>query len=464
MNDSIRLLYRVFRSLFVALAVGLGWGIRGDFGHELGAAYPGAALGLAFAYVSGQASMFKWMPYLGAAGALGISLGGAMSYGILHGYAQSDTFLNYSYGFFTLLLEGGAWGCGGGVLIGLLLEKQRLRVSECLSLAATTLLIGALFYYLIVHLIGFHINPPRNDLSIGFTGGVLGLLAWLIDRKKWYATKGAVLGFVGFGIGMALGRLLGNASTLQPFPVNYWNIMECSVGFIGGFIFTFGMLGKEVAPPPDDRDFRFVGLLSCFGVMAIPLFHLLGRIEIQKKLGGWSAALAGYGYANPDERAQNVLRLILAVCAVGLVAAYVWSLFWRADKTSRSAFPVLILSLLMILFQNLNALYFWYPRQPNTINMHFMFWIFLALMLLYAMLRRHEPAVVPDEEADHINWFRYIGGTIAAYLVIIYIAGFVNGPTTMPSANTRWPVWVWKDGPFPRDQEVKIDLFSRWRN
>ena len=57
---------RTMRSLFVALAVGLGWGIRGDFGHLVGAMYPGAALGLGLAYVSGQRSLFLWMPILGA--------------------------------------------------------------------------------------------------------------------------------------------------------------------------------------------------------------------------------------------------------------------------------------------------------------------------------------------------------------------------------------------------------------
>src|SRR5262245_17479388 len=93
---------KIGRSLFVALAVGLGWGIRGDFGHLIGAMYPGAALGLAFAYVSGQKSLFRWMPILAAGSAMAIGSGGTMSYGILHGYAQSVSFLNYAYGFITL--------------------------------------------------------------------------------------------------------------------------------------------------------------------------------------------------------------------------------------------------------------------------------------------------------------------------------------------------------------------------
>ena len=67
---------RLGRSLFVALAVGLGWGIRGDFGHIIGAMYPGAALGLALAYVSGQRSLFLWMPILAALRRSGSARGG----------------------------------------------------------------------------------------------------------------------------------------------------------------------------------------------------------------------------------------------------------------------------------------------------------------------------------------------------------------------------------------------------
>ena len=48
---------RVGRSLFVAAAVGLAWGVRGDFGHVIGAMFPGAALGLAWVFVAGRPSL-----------------------------------------------------------------------------------------------------------------------------------------------------------------------------------------------------------------------------------------------------------------------------------------------------------------------------------------------------------------------------------------------------------------------
>ena len=70
---------RIGRSLFVALAVGLAWGIRGDFGHLVGAMYPGAVLAMALAYVSGQRSLFLWMPVLAGVSALAIGSGGMCS-------------------------------------------------------------------------------------------------------------------------------------------------------------------------------------------------------------------------------------------------------------------------------------------------------------------------------------------------------------------------------------------------
>ena len=165
---------RLGRSLFVALAVGLGWGIRGDFGHIIGAMYPGAALGLAFAYVSGQRSLFLWMPILAALSAFGIGSGGTMSYGILHGYAQSDTLLNYGYGFLTLFLQGSAWGTFGGALIGLMLERKPMRTGEWLGLLGTVFFSGWVVSYLVVDVLGFQINPPRNNGSIAYFGAAIG--------------------------------------------------------------------------------------------------------------------------------------------------------------------------------------------------------------------------------------------------------------------------------------------------
>ncbi|HOZ49213.1 MAG TPA: hypothetical protein PLO37_23345 [Candidatus Hydrogenedentes bacterium] len=441
---------RIHRALFVALAVGLGWGIRGDFGHLLGAMYPGAALGLGFAFVSGQRNAFRWMPLLGALGGLGISTGGAMSYGLLHGYAKADSFVNYSYGFFTLFLEGGAWGCFGGALIGLALERKRITATEFASMVITVLLVGAAGYGLVVGVLGFHINPERSDLTIGFTGGVAGLFLWLALSRYRYTLKGALFGYVGFGLGMSLGRLLANISYLQPLNVNHWNIMEVSCGLIGGFVYTYGMLGREFPKLPEEDGHSLLSVYGAFYVMAgIPLAHRIIRVPAAEKLDQWTKTLESYGYANASDLSARTMHALHVVCVFGVLGAVVWFCLHRRDKHRFAAFPILFFSLLMLLIQNLNALYLYYPRQPHTINMHTVFWILLGLMALYALFVKQRPLVETDDVCERVPWRRAVVGALAAYALIVIAASFVNGEETMRSACTRFPVWSWQDGPPP---------------
>jgi hypothetical protein len=449
---------RVGRSLFVALAVGLGWGIRGDFGHLVGAMYPGAALGLGLAYVSGQRSLFLWMPILGALSAMGIGAGGLMSYAVLHGYAQSDSLINYAYGFLTLFLQGSAWGTFGGALIGLVLERKPVRTGEWLGLVGSILMGGWVASFLIVDVLGFQINPPRNNTSIAFMGAALGQLIWLACNDKPMGLRGAILGYVGFGLGMAGGRLLGNgANVLQGmygFTINDWNVMETSCGFIAGFIYCFGMVGRGFPEPPEGEN---IALCSSYGIIyllaLIPLWHRLNRIQPAAKHAEWAKALLSYGYFDPDRLAQWTLWLIDGVCVLGFVGALLWLVIHFQRRRGWASLPVLWLSGTMLLFQNLNALYFFYPRRENYINMHNVFWLMFVLMMLYAGLALPHPvAESEDEDTPRKARLFSIGSLVtgaAALAGIIWLAGFVNGEKTMATANTRWPVWSWSDGHFP---------------
>jgi hypothetical protein len=449
---------RIGRSLFVALAVGLGWGIRGDFGHLVGAMYPGAALGLGLAYVSGQRSMFLWMPIVAALAAIGIGAGGSMSYGILHGYAQADTLVNYAYGFVTLFLQGSAWGTFGGALVGLVLERKPMRTGEWLGLVGSIFAGGWFVSFFLVDVLGFQINPPRNNSSVIFMGAALGQLVWLALNDKPVGFRGAVLGYIGFGLGMAAGRLLGNvANMLQDhydFTINHWNVMEVSCGAIGGFIYCFGMVNRPYPEPPQRENIQFTSVLSILYVLGvIPLWHRLGRIRPAQKLEEWTALLKGYGYEDPEKLANTVLWLIDAVCVLGFVGASIWMVIHFQRRQKLAAFPVLWLSLTMLLFQNLTALYFFYPHRAGYINMHDVFWAMFSLMVLYALVARPRPIGEPQaseiEPPFHaLPWF---AGAIVGVALVIFAAGYVNGPRTMTSANTRWPQWNWTQGPFPRE-------------
>jgi hypothetical protein len=139
---------------------------------------------------------------------------------------------------------------------------------------------------------------------------------------------------------------------------------------------------------------------------------------------------------------------------LGFVGAGVWMLIHYRRWQQLAWFPVLWLSLTMLLFQNINALYFWYPVDMKRFNMHGLFWGMFAAMVLYVIISplfKPRPAEeLPETQAEPA--FPYVplaAGTVVALALFIFAAGFINGEQTMRSANTRWPRWAWTEGPFP---------------
>ena len=441
---------RVLRAVFVAVAVGLAWGIRGDFGHLLGAMYPGAILLMALAYVSGQEALIRSMPALALASALGIGYGGNMSYGLLHGYAQADTFNNYTYGFFALLLQGGAWGFYGGAFVGMVLERDRAKWIDWAGGIAVMIVSSFVTYWLIYEAIGFDINPPRSNSALGHLGGAIGLFGWFLYRKLPVATRASLLGFVGFGLGMAGGRLVGNFfhNREVSFEINHWNTMEVSCGMIGGFIFAYGLLGMRFRDRATDKTLTpwdVVGAVFCLGI--IPLMHLLTRIK-DDKVAEWGTNLANYG---SSWTANGISLSLQVVVVLGFIGAGLWIYGQATEKDRWGALPVLWLSFVMLLFQNFRALYFFTPAKENYINMHSVFWLLFFAMAGYVAWREyqegHTDECDSDEESDVVPWKLWSGVALAGLAIVVLGAGLVNGPITMKNACTRWPIWEWNQAP-----------------
>src|SRR5213080_3942567 len=95
--------------LFVGLSLSLGWGIRGNFGHEYGAMIPGALAGIAAALLSGREDWWRRVAYFGLFGALGWSFGGSISYMHVIAYTHSGHLPSQVYGFACLFVIGFLW-------------------------------------------------------------------------------------------------------------------------------------------------------------------------------------------------------------------------------------------------------------------------------------------------------------------------------------------------------------------
>ena len=86
------------RWLLPAVAMSVGWGFRGDYGHEAGAMVPGALVALAICLTSGREDWWNRAPMLAMLGAIGWAFGGQMSYGKIIGYTAHTSFPDVLYG------------------------------------------------------------------------------------------------------------------------------------------------------------------------------------------------------------------------------------------------------------------------------------------------------------------------------------------------------------------------------
>lgn len=451
---------RATRAAFVALAVGLGWGIRGDFGHQLGAMVPGALLAMTFAYVSGQDRMFRMLPLMAFVGAITMSLGGTMSYGTLHGYAKSASFVNNVYGFVTLFLVGGVWGgpCGAG--LGLLLEERPVTFLEWVRAVLTVLLWAVLTHAVVVNMLGFHINPPRSDIAIGFFGGMAGLFFWLYRNNRRFGLKGALYGFIGFGMSMAFSRFLANASHILPIEYDTWKIMEMGCGMIGGFLVAYALLGKEARPEPLRPWVSAVGYVGLFFVMiGIPVLHWVQRMprsDTEEKVLAHGDKL---GVADPQAFVDSLQHFMFWLQIAAVIGVIVWLVLHIRNARRGFWFPIMFFALILLITSNVRSVFPFVPRDSATWKVQASFWVLFVLMALFLVLWRRRPAIEPDVEADRLHFAKAVGVALAVFLVMLIANAPVNGlaerygrktPDGRPlkpndSANTRFPLKAYND-------------------
>ena len=100
--------------LLAALSLSIGWGIRGNYGHETGAMLPGALTAIAVCLLSGREDWRGRVAYFGLFGMLGWAFGGSISYMQVIGYTHSGHAASQLFGFGGLFVIGFLWAALGG--------------------------------------------------------------------------------------------------------------------------------------------------------------------------------------------------------------------------------------------------------------------------------------------------------------------------------------------------------------
>lgn len=257
---------QVLTVLLPALTMGLGWGIRGQFGHETGAMVPGALVGLALAAVSSRWPGSSEALRIGAVGALACSLGGLMTYGQTINLVQGDTRARtWKWGLFGLAVKGAVWIGLTGAFLGMAASDQPYSLSEipllCLVLAGLA--------WVGVHILNRPHDPanglpviyfsdrnaehPRPEFWGGLWLALAGLIAYLaVVRSDRFAVGMALFGIAGGGLGFPLGECL-QACGVHGAPfglkaqkwLDWWKVMEVSFGCIAGAALGLGWLVLE---------------------------------------------------------------------------------------------------------------------------------------------------------------------------------------------------------------------------
>ena len=303
--------------IIVGMTLGTTWAIRGQFGHEQGAAWAGAVGAISILLIAKRQDWYSKLFKATLAAAIGWGLGGMMSYGQVVGYGRGSDFLNVLYGLMMLFIIGGLYGFIGGGLFGLTLTDSKTNKVKWPLLLVGMTAGGIITYFFLIMQWEWLMTPPRDESWAACLGMAFFIIWFLIHHKFNSALRVAVFSGLGGGFGFAFGNflfVLGNAAEI---PFNFWNVMEYSLGFFGGLGMAYGTFTSawEKTEIAQKKSSNFIPLLLL--VLLIP-FVVWDQSFVMKDLQeNFSKLVAG----DTETLAETVqiIALLLILLQTGYV-------------------------------------------------------------------------------------------------------------------------------------------------
>lgn len=274
---------RVGAVLLVALSLSIGWGVRGNWGHEFGAMIPGALAAMAVVLVAGRDDWYRRVGYFAFFGALGWSFGGSISYMMVIAYTHSgDIHFDFSrggsapstlYGFACLYLIGFVWGAmgGGGTALPAFLSRKRLtEFFPPLTLVFLAWLAQAL-------VLGYLFAGSADDQIARFGEDGAARIAALGERLDVYDSDwlAALVALVVVAVYAVARQRIDPATSL---------VLHLAIGWWLGFAILTLTFGLRMTPPRGDN---WSGALG----MTIGMFAWMWRERLLA--AAWVALVAG---------------------------------------------------------------------------------------------------------------------------------------------------------------------------
>ncbi len=226
--------------LIAGMSLATAWAIRGQFGHEQGAAWAGGIGGLSIVLLSGRKDWYQKAFQLTLASAAGWGVGGIISYGQVVGYGRGTDFGNVYYGLTMLFIIGSLFGLLGGGLFGLVLADKPEKPVKWHQLILEMAVGAMIFYHILIDLLGWLMTPPRSEAWAACFGMTVAMFWYMIRNKQYSAMRVAVFAGLGGGFGFAFGNFLQVLGNVSGIKFNFWNVMEYSIGFFGAIGMAYG--------------------------------------------------------------------------------------------------------------------------------------------------------------------------------------------------------------------------------
>ncbi len=306
--------------LIVAMTLATAWAIRGQFGHEPGAAWAGGIGGLALVLVSKRKDWYTKIFSVTFASAIGWGAGGMMSYGIVVGYGRSSSLPDAFYGLLMLFVIGGLYGILGGGLVGLSLDSTREKRVNWGCLLSEMVAGGLIGYYLLIVQFEWLMTPPRSEAWALCFGAGMALL-WHMARNNFKSPiRVSLFSAIGAGFGFAFGNFLQTLGTSLEIQFNMWNVMEYSIGFFGGIGMAYGVFSSNwpVESRIPERWESRLSMLAVFVIIPfIILIDALGYNTLMERIKD---------LINPETTAMlSTLFSILIIFSVAIIGWYKFS-------------------------------------------------------------------------------------------------------------------------------------------
>ncbi|MEK6480324.1 hypothetical protein WJR50_22465 [Catalinimonas sp. 4WD22] len=423
-----------FKLLLAAMALGTAWAVRGQFGHEHGAAWAGGIGVLTILVLAKRQDWYKRLPAIVALGAIGWGVGGMMSYGMVVGYGRGVDMLNVSYGLLGLFIIGGLYGFIGGGLTGLSLASTEEKKVSWASLITQMVAGGYLIWGILIYQFEWLMTPPRSELWAACLGAALAL-GWYAYRKQYNSSlKVALFSGLGAGFGFAFGNFLQVLGSTTDIAFNWWNVMEYTLGFFGGLGMAYGIFSEEWPESPlPDKIANRIGWI--FLIFLLPLTNIIQAFSYEKLLG----------------RAEN-LGVSYPAALINLQYGLIWGslivlgifIFWYyrkqvANIKTWSNQEGLLLCLLYL---------GWYIILSNVMGANwlnggelkeYLYWVNLLLIGLGISFSFKMEADQSLYQPSFTLWFRLLSGVFVLIFVLSLI--LVNIHTDLPGAQTRFVIW-----------------------